>query len=766
MAAYTKSDDAEKVSKQDKDEILERGKRLFKLSSEAFASQRKREKEDLEFQVPENQWSGEVRQARSGQMVGNITIPERPMLSINKLDQPIQLVLNQERAAKLGVNVHPISEDANEETAEVIQGIYRGIERGGAGCPAANIARSWAFNRAVDAGWGVYRIGERYDEAGGNPFDQIITIERVLYQEEVYLDPAAKEPDFSDGQFAFQCGWINKTDFERRYPGKRLPSEDQAFMNDGEETPLWVKGEGDDCSYRIAEHWYKKYEMVKIFLGADGLIYSNGESKRYPELPDDMVIVDEREYDECTLYRCVLSAIEVLEDPEECDGELIPLVPVIGKELIPFGPERHWVGVIGPAKDGQRLYNYAVSTAVEIAALEPKAPWIGVEGQFAGNLAMWQQANVRNFPFLEYTNVSLNGQPAPPPQRVQVDASRLGASLALVNQANNDIQSSTQTFDPSLGRTNPKERSGRALMALQEQSDAANSHYLHNMADISMAYEARVVLERIPRKYDRPGRIARILDAEDNSESVMLNRPYYMDPRVQRPMAAPIDKRTGQPMPPQGSKVVQHMLTEGTYGVTVTIGKSYQSMRQQATSEIGEIITARPELMPIIGPIYFKNSDIPGANEIADLLTKERDHAMPWLSEPKDGEEPTPEQMKSENQALKQQNQQLQQQVQQAAMAIQTEQAKQQAGLQKAQMDNQTKLEVEKLKAQVQLLIQRGADETKVHVAAMDHAAQNREGQEERAHDVALEVAKAELAPIDLNPAAGGGPLPSGDERV
>ena len=166
------------------DKILEDAKKNWKKAVSAEEKQRHREREDLRFQVPDEQWDPMAKQARSGGLVNGVPQMARPMISINKLDQPIQLVLNAERSAQLGINIHPISPDANDETAEVFQGLYRAIERNS----QARIARSWAFDRAVKAGRGAYRINTRFDEEGGHPFDQVITIERILHQDCVYFD--------------------------------------------------------------------------------------------------------------------------------------------------------------------------------------------------------------------------------------------------------------------------------------------------------------------------------------------------------------------------------------------------------------------------------------------------------------------------------------------------------------------------------------------------------------------------------------------------
>src|SRR3989304_4006783 len=115
--------------KPSKDDILETAKERLKLAQEAEAAQRLREKDDLRFQVPEEQWDEAARKERAGTVEGGAPPPPRPMLTIPKPDQPLQLIINQARAARLGVNIHPVSEDADKECAEVRQGLYRRRQR-------------------------------------------------------------------------------------------------------------------------------------------------------------------------------------------------------------------------------------------------------------------------------------------------------------------------------------------------------------------------------------------------------------------------------------------------------------------------------------------------------------------------------------------------------------------------------------------------------------------------------------------------------------
>jgi hypothetical protein len=681
----------------------------FKTSRDAYEAQRQREQDDLQFQVPELQWDAESRRQREGTVVGNVAIPPRPTLSISKLDQPVQMVLNQQKSAHLGVNIHPLSEDADADTAEMLQGLYRHIERDS----RAQQARSWAFERAVKAGMGYYRVNTIYDEHCGSPFDQKVVLQRILQQDMVFLDPSAQEPDWSDGEYAFVCTWLSMDRFKREYPQSALADYDaralQALVRD---VPDWVRVDGEaQNAVLVAEYFRVEYVDREYVQLTDGRVVFRdelGEADAALVAPD----ARRRAVRVPRVWWSVINGVEELTEPQEWNGRYIPIIPVVGRELQPFDGERRFVGMIRPAKDGQRLFNYAASNAVEIAALEPRAPFLMAEGQNEGYERMWEQANTRNFPALIYKPTTVAGQPAAPPQRVPVDASRMSTSMALMQQADAFIQTTTAVFDPALGRISQSERSGRALLALQQQSDAGTSHYIANLADIAMVYEAKVVLDLIPRIYDRPGRVVQLLTGEDDSKQALINQPFVTDPRTGRPMPA-----VGGVRP---AAVKHYDLQQGVYGVSVSIGRSYQTRLQEGADEIGQILQAAPQLLPLIGPIYFRFRDFPGAREIADLLKQQRAQMFPYLAED-ESQGPPPEVLVPQ---LQQQLQQLQQQLAQAADVIKGEQVKQQAQVQVEQVKQQTQLEVEQLKQQTQLELESLKARTDLQIQAMKNDAQ------------------------------------------
>ena len=424
----------------------------FRLCAEAFKGQIDRERDDLAFQIPANHWPSDWQDARKGQIIDNVPVPPRPMLSIPKLDQTFQLLDNQMRSAHLGVQIHAETEDADDDTARIIQDLYRHIET----TSRANLARQWAYQRAYKCGRGAYKIDKVYDLDSPEPTDQKIVIKRLLDQSCAYFDPFATEPDFSDMRFAFEAAWIPASLYEDKYPDSAMVG-----MTGGElealahQMPDWINGDAESRAYLVAGYW-----CVHLDKG------EHGQTRR--------------------VTYAVINAVETLEPETEWDGKYIPLIPVIGRELIPFDGSRYWAGVIGPAKDGQRLFDVAASNVVEKVGLDTKAPWIAAEGQDEGHELEWQMSAVRNFPMLTYKPTMIQGQLVPPPQK-NTSGVNISGDLQLLTLAGGFIQDATTTVDQSRIEQLAKSRvAHQTIGSIASAGEAGRSDFLYNFVDISL----------------------------------------------------------------------------------------------------------------------------------------------------------------------------------------------------------------------------------------------------------------------------------------
>lgn len=602
-----------------------------KLSLDAFGAQCRREDEDLSFQVPEKQWPEDVRVQRQGQTIQGVPLPARPMLSIPSLGQPIQITFNQWLQAHYGISIHPQSQDADDDTARVLQGLYRAIEVDS----RANLARGWGFDRGLKAGRGAYRVDVVYDDTTDDPDDLKISIKRILRQSSIYWDPFSEEPDFSDQRRCLIVSFISRADAQRQFPKaniwkmtddelitmqSQMPNWSWTNTNgDREEGKLkWIDGENDTVC--IAEYFYTEW----IDVPAKG---SRRKARKVPQV-----------------MWAKINAIEILEGSDDLtegrpwNGAYIPIIPTVGNELQPFDEERRWQGIIGPNKDSARLLNYEVSNAVEKDALVTKAPWVGPVGSFRTNQQAWLLANVRNLPYVEYDPISIAGTLAQPPQR-NLQSVDLSAAIQLIQLARESIQAGTYTFDESLGR-NTRQKSGKAVQAIQQQGDLSQSNYLENMANISMPYEAKVVLDLICGDktagrsgiYDREGRIAHIIGEDNKRKPVMLNAPFTMDPNG-RPVQAPPQPSAPPPQPgmppaappmpdPNAPKVLHYDLSKGKYGVVVSVGKAFQTRMQEGSDALSNIMQADPQLTIPLLPVWAKFQDFPGHDEVLDIAKK------------------------------------------------------------------------------------------------------------------------------------------------
>jgi Skp family chaperone for outer membrane proteins len=63
-------------------------------------------------------------------------------------------------------------------------------------------------------------------------------------------------------------------------------------------------------------------------------------------------------------------------------------------------------------------------------------------------------------------------------------------------------------------------------------------------------------------------------------------------------------------------------LNVGRYDVAVAVGPSYLSRRQESVEAMTQLLQANPNMWQIVGDLYLRNQDWPGAQQMADRLAK------------------------------------------------------------------------------------------------------------------------------------------------
>lgn len=685
----------------------------FRASASYFTSQRKREVDDLKFVDFDEQWDPTVKTQRAGnQAVSGSSgtaqppSPPRPTIVVNQLRGPIQQVANTRRAARLTLEFAPAGPGSTDELAEIYEDIVRARQQES----RANIARNWAADRAEKAGTGWYRIDTEYAETGDgtDPMawnDQEIVWRRILNQASVFPDPHAQEPDFSDGR-----RWYVTEDLPIEVYRERFPDSDVAAYSSseltaiGDQLPKWIFTSADTTdgeasqTVRIAEVWEVEERTHTRLMLTDGTGAYEDELK-----PDQVPMAGSaaRKRKETTrvIWWSLINGVEYLEEPREWDGAYVPLIPCVGQEANVDG-ERRWTGIVRPGRDAQMASNVLKAARLEAIALGAKAPYIGFMETIEPYLEWWKNSSIRNYFILPIKAAyDKAGNLLPAPKR-QVDEPAIQAITIADQSAQQDIHTVTGVPPVALGELDPHDRSGKAIQALQGQAEVGSSGYMANLVDISLAYEGKVVRDLLPRVYDRPGRIVPAVGIDEKRRLVMLNLPYVDGPDG---MPHPLQGwKEGQPVPdsipgppgpdgqPMPLQVKYYNLKAGQLSVAATAGKSYATRRKEAADAISNVMQViPPEMAAAIAPAWLEEQDFPTAKKIAEIAK----NALP--PNLKAAYEDEKQQGQAQIQQLQQQLQQLQQQLESKVAEKQAEvQAQGQIDLQKAQMDNDTKVKI------------------------------------------------------------------------
>ncbi len=347
-------------------------------------------------------------------------------------------------------------------------------------------------------------------------------------------------------------------------------------------------------------------------------------------------------------------------------GSYIPYVPVYGKVMWVNG-KRIVSGLIRNARDAQRRVDYWASKEMEYLNMGIIAPVMAVEGTLVNDRNQWQKQGSETV--LEYKQVDSEDRPAPAPTRLSPPQVPAGIINALEG-AKQNVREAIGMYQASLGERS-NETSGVAIRNRQREGDVATYHFPDGVRR-SVQQCGTIIVCAIPEIIDTP-RILQTINNEMSPKMVAVNGA---------------DPVKGQKRP--------YDLREGKYHVRVSTGASYTTKRQQESETLGEIIKANPQMLSVIGDLWARNSDFPGAQALADRFKK----TLPLeLKDPEEGQAPPD----PEKQQMAQMIQELQGQLQQIApqmQAMESELKNKQGELQVKAHDTEVTSRMEEMKLQ------------------------------------------------------------------
>ena len=583
-------------------ELIEEAQKGFIESYDAESEMREEMIDDLQFSFGINQWDAKAQRERE--------LNNRPCLTMDRTGDIVRKAMGSIRGARPSIKAMP-TEGGDEETAEVLTDLIREIEYASMG----HMVYMTAVNSQLRMGYGVWEIVAK--DVDSDLWAQDLRLKRYTNPFRVWFDPKAQEYTKCDSRQVTVSTWMHPDMVEEKW-GKKVQGGSKYT---GERGELWYSSE----YVRVMRVWRRTPVDRDITMLRDGrTVYidqlTEDDARIGFEMENGAPI--ERKVRSFEVDRFNMAADTILDKPQKWPGKFIPLIPVYGEEMDIEGV-KSYRGIVRPAKDPQRMYNYARTTTAEILAEQPRAPWLLGLRQVNKSLKelFWNKQNVGKSPFLIYDDET---NPTPP-QRVMPPV----ASQGYVNEtiiAAEDIQRTTGHFDASLGAQS-NEISGVAIDRRTENADVGTIVYTDNLS-ASMEHTGRVLVDLIPHYYDTK-RVIRLRGEDDQQREVVINNPV---------------------LTPQGP-AVQNDLTRGKYDVRIVVGPSYKTRRMEASQSMLEFLRVFPQAALVTGDLVASSQDWPGANEFAERL---RMMLPPGILEEED-----PEKRQAMMQQLQLQQQQL-----------------------------------------------------------------------------------------------------------
>ncbi len=545
--------------------LLEELRENYKLCVEGDRHNRDSYKEALKFcYVPGEQWEDTVKRARG---------KKRITREFNETRPKVKAVVNHIRSNRPTAKIRG-TEQGDVDTAEAMNGLWMNVWNNSNG---DNIT-DFAAETQVAAGMGAWRFETEYQQDSVDAQD--ICLKSVRNPLCLYPDYASKEQDKSDARFWIYHTKLSKSAFEAKYGNAKQDSFEPEEL--GEDDP-----NSDDESVWVCEYWKKV--PVKRRLG----LLATGETVDLDAvtLPVDettgqpVQVLKERLADSHKIVQYVCSANAILEGPNDWAGKEFPFVIVYGEYVVVDG-KTYWYGLTQMMMDAQRSHNETLTGVFETIAMSPQAKYWTTPAQSKGVMSSWQSAIDENLISMLYNPDPL--APGPPPR---VGGADVPAALIQAAQMSRDsINSVSIVPDANVGLTS-NESSGRAIRARQDSGLVGTYNFSDNIAK-GIGRSCQIFIDLSQKIIDTP-RALRILGKDGAEKYVRVNDT---------------DPNTGKRVD----------LTKGKYDFVVSQGPNVQTQRQEAFDFFSQMATADPALMISAGDIVYRNSDAPGAQEIAE----------------------------------------------------------------------------------------------------------------------------------------------------
>jgi hypothetical protein len=571
--------------------IHDEAMRRFNTIQFALQDERRQCLDDRRFySIAGAQWEGPLQRQ----------FENRPRLEVNKVALSVMRIINEYRANRITVDYVPKDGREADKLADLCDGLYRADEQDS----VADEAYDNAFEEAVGGGMGAWRLRTVLeDELDPENEKQRIRIEPIFDADtSVYFDLDAKRQDKSDARYCFVISSMTPEEYEAQFEDNPSSWPKQIY-----ETYFdWCS---PDVVY-IAEYYRveERTETMRVFRLLDGSeqTYTRADFDEDENLEQMLASTGATELPSKRrktrrVHKYLLSGGRVLEDFGFVAGPNIPIVVTYGKRWFVDNIER-CMGHVRLAKDAQRIANMQRSKLAEISALSSVEKPLFDPEQVAGHQWMWEQDNLRNFPYLllnRLTNPDGSSAPAGPlgyTKPPQVPPA-LAALIQIAEQDMRDVLGNAEAGEQVRANV-----AAETVAAVQQRLDMQTFIYVSNFAK-AMKRCGEIWLGMAREVYVEEGRTMKTVDAEGAASAVELLQPTIGE---------------------TGAVEMANDLSRARFDVAVDVGPSSQSKRSATVRTLTPLIavSSDPQTKAVLEALAMMNIEGEGVSDVRAFFRK------------------------------------------------------------------------------------------------------------------------------------------------
>lgn len=524
------------------------------------------------------------------------------MVEDNQTARGVEKIIADYRANRVIVDFRAVDKDASEETAQVLNGMFRADLYWSKGQQATDNA----FEEAVQGGYGAWRLTTKYEDE----YDPDNDAQRICFEmigdadQRVFWDMNARLYDKSDAEYCFVLTSYTREAYVEAY------GDDETDWNTGIYKAYYDWFTPDVVI--VAEKYYYEDE-------SDDLIFlkhtvTNEERREWASdlergelkqlISEGWKQVKRRKTKRRIVRKLTMNGNREIAPRETLPFDDIPVIPVYGKRWFIDNMERAR-GHARLAKDNQRIHNVQLAKLTETAAITPIEVPIFFAEEVAGLQDKWATANIDRAPYrLRNPMFDANGQitnAGAPPTLKPPDVPPVTAALiALTRQGIAEATAGDDGADEAKANI-----SAEAMDIAATRTDAKTAIYQDNMK-LSWQRCGEIYQGGARRIYFEDGRSVETMDDDGAISTETLYEPVMDEDGVYR---------------------IRNDLQRGKYKVIADVTEATATKRDKTVKNLvnaATIVSATaPDLANVLLSTAVMNMDGEGVSDLQDWLRKQ-----------------------------------------------------------------------------------------------------------------------------------------------